>query len=252
VRWDGLQGQIAPGSESISTDGALNSVIAISDTNVWVFGVEGSWVPLVAHWDGKRWTLIANEQGKDTLHLPLVVPDTPLSAAKVTASTSSSSSSSSPAMWIVGTAYSGCETCQNPLILAGSGGHWSAVPANLLPADAEGSAQVTLAAIDAVTANDIWTVGSYLTQDVHHNSTSSAYILHWDGARWVSLPRQQRQPWDTLMAISATSAADIWAVGESATYLGGESHTLIEHWNGSQWTIVSCPNPGARVRDICL
>jgi hypothetical protein len=43
--------------------------------------------------------------------------------------------------------------------------------------------------------------------------------------------------------IAAISNNDIWAAGQKFTYYG--SKTLIEHWNGIGWNIVSSPNPGA-------
>jgi hypothetical protein len=47
----------------------------------------------------------------------------------------------------------------------------------------------------------------------------------------------------TLYGVSAASANDIWAVGNyfDATF---HSQTLIEHWNGTAWTVVPSPNPG--------
>jgi hypothetical protein len=46
----------------------------------------------------------------------------------------------------------------------------------------------------------------------------------------------------TLSGVATISANDIWAVGES--YLNREtpSQTLIEHWNGTSWSIVPSPN----------
>src|SRR6266566_1369549 len=48
-----------------------------------------------------------------------------------------------------------------------------------------------------------------------------------------------------LQAIAAITASDIWAVGSSAADSSSPSQALIEHWNGTQWSIVSGPNPGA-------
>jgi hypothetical protein len=47
-----------------------------------------------------------------------------------------------------------------------------------------------------------------------------------------------------LMAVSASTATDAWAVGLSI--LGRRDHaTLMEHWNGTSWSIVPSPTPGA-------
>ncbi len=38
-----------------------------------------------------------------------------------------------------------------------------------------------------------------------------------------------------LLGVSARAAKDVWAVG----YYGGNAdhHTLIEHWNGTAWSV---------------
>lgn len=44
-----------------------------------------------------------------------------------------------------------------------------------------------------------------------------------------------------LNGVTAISANNIWAVG----YNNNMQQTLIEHWNGTKWNIVSSPNPGS-------
>ena len=46
---------------------------------------------------------------------------------------------------------------------------------------------------------------------------------------------------DGLTSVTAVSAHDVWAVGFDTT--SGPSLTLIEHWNGLQWSVVPSPNP---------
>lgn len=47
-----------------------------------------------------------------------------------------------------------------------------------------------------------------------------------------------------LNAVAAAASNSIWAVG-SYVNSSGISQTLIEHWNGNQWTIIASPNvPG--------
>jgi hypothetical protein len=48
---------------------------------------------------------------------------------------------------------------------------------------------------------------------------------------------------DTLQAAAAVSTNDVWAVGAFTT-AGGVEQTLIEHWNGTSWSVVSSPSPG--------
>ena len=47
---------------------------------------------------------------------------------------------------------------------------------------------------------------------------------------------------DNLTAMAAVSASDAWAVG---TYQAtGWAQTLIEHWDGTAWTVTASPDPG--------
>jgi hypothetical protein len=46
-----------------------------------------------------------------------------------------------------------------------------------------------------------------------------------------------------LIAVSAVSGSDVWAVGD---FLSSQlqDRTLIEHWNGTRWRVVPSPNVG--------
>ena len=47
-----------------------------------------------------------------------------------------------------------------------------------------------------------------------------------------------------LYGVAIVSPKDVWAVGNfSANASSNPSETLTEHWNGSQWSIVSSPSP---------
>jgi len=50
---------------------------------------------------------------------------------------------------------------------------------------------------------------------------------------------------DILYSASADSPSDVWAVGDQqgpdATF-----GTLVEHWDGSSWSVVPAANPGRR------
>lgn len=52
-----------------------------------------------------------------------------------------------------------------------------------------------------------------------------------------------------LEAIAVAAPNDIWAGGSFDQEGDPDSHTLLEHWDGAQWTIVDTPDVG-RVRDF--
>jgi len=70
-------------------------------------------------------------------------------------------------------------------------------------------------------------------------------ILHWDGSSWNTVPSPNASSYDNkLLAVTTVSANDIWAVGEYIDTSDGNyfySHTLVEHYDGSSWSVVSSP-----------
>ncbi|HET8842389.1 MAG TPA: hypothetical protein VFN35_13040, partial [Ktedonobacteraceae bacterium] len=91
--------------------------------------------------------------------------------------------------------------------------------------------------------SDIWLVGS--------DSQDQVLVLHWNGAQWSRTP-VPAPAGSSLSKLAASSANDIWAIGET-DYGGGRqppSHTLIEHWNGTHWSQVASPDLRPSTRNI--
>jgi photosystem II stability/assembly factor-like uncharacterized protein len=63
----------------------------------------------------------------------------------------------------------------------------------------------------------------------------------------VPSPNGNESRGSILEAVAAVSATDVWAVGGGQ--LGG-SKTLIEHWDGAHWSVVTSPNPGSNYEDL--
>lgn len=100
-----------------------------------------------------------------------------------------------------------------------------------------------LSAVAATSASNAWAVGG----------NWRAQIEHWDGTSWsvqqAAQPGAPTHP-DVLSGVAASSATDAWAVGYSGTNSG--RRTLIEHWNGTQWSRVPSPSPGGKGHDSQL
>src|SRR5205823_198240 len=62
--------------------------------------------------------------------------------------------------------------------------------------------------------------------------------LFW---RYVSSPNPGS--YNIFYAVAAVATNDVWAV--DFTFNGSLAQTLIEHWNGSSWSVVSSPNVGS-------
>src|SRR5262249_7387823 len=73
---------------------------------------------------------------------------------------------------------------------------------------------------------------------------------HWNGTAWSVVPSPNvGAGHNYLNAVAAVAANDVWAVGNTLTDSSNDS-TLIEHWDGSSWTVVPCPNPGATFNSL--
>ncbi len=95
----------------------------------------------------------------------------------------------------------------------------------------------------ATSASDVWLVGYH---DGSTRNSTRLLAIHWDGKRWRQLPASSTDratshlPSIQILAVSATSAHDMWAGGSYGTvYTDASTHPLIEHWNGSSWSLVN-------------
>jgi hypothetical protein len=103
--------------------------------------------------------------------------------------------------------------------------------------------------ISADSANDVWIVGNYLLEVNPSDYANETYSLHWNGSAWSIVPMPLNPGTNpnvgyALDAIKANSPTDVWAVGEEYNSTTNSSSTLIEHYNGTKWSIVPSPSPG--------
>lgn len=98
--------------------------------------------------------------------------------------------------------------------------------------------------------NDAWAVG---TQFGPAGSTPAPPITYrWNGVAWsrVVTPAVPADAHGAgLVAVSASSGTDAWAVGFTLPVTGGYhgSNSLFEHWNGKAWSIVAGAESGRLV-----
>jgi hypothetical protein len=109
------------------------------------------------------------------------------------------------------------------LIEEWNGSTWSVVPG--APASASAS---SLNGVSGSGPGDIWAVGQ---------NAGTSFIEHWNGQSWSHVASPAGEPPDgQLNAVSADSPADAWA-GGSAMNANDQVVPLIEHWNGTQWSV---------------
>ena len=109
-------------------------------------------------------------------------------------------------------------------------GKWTIVPA--------GSMNSSLQAVTALAANDVWAVG----WSTGHKYTPT-YTEHWDGTQWTTIPSPSiKGQVNELNAVSADASNDVWAVGYYGPLAGTPAQSLLEHWNGTQWSLAARPH----------
>jgi hypothetical protein len=70
-------------------------------------------------------------------------------------------------------------------------------------------------------------------------------VLHWNGKAWSLITTPDPGAFGTaLEGITALSASDIWAVGQTQSSANGPIRTLTERFNGTSWTVQASPDPG--------
>jgi hypothetical protein len=207
----------------------LSAVAALSSNDIWAVGAYnagGTWDyrPLTEHWDGSEWAVVPSPDPPGATYILLN------GVAAVSAND----------VWAVGLYFNG--SVYQPLTEHWDGTAWSIVSGPVLEAGG------ALAGVVAVSANDVWAVGYYGSG----NNFSQTLIVHWDGSAWSIIPSPSPSAnYNWLSAVAAVSANDVWAVGGRTGDNVYVDDTLVEHWDGTSWSVVPSPNPGP-VRNVLI
>lgn len=230
----------------------LLGTAAIAPNDIWAAGFIGGTTSatLAEHFDGTNWS---------------VVPTPSIGNAQF----ASISAAASNDVWAVGS--KGKSTSQ-PLIEHWNGASWTEIPSPHLAAGG------FLNGVTAVSSNNAWAVGTAI-------NSSNSLVEHWDGKQWSIVSSSAFAGGGGGTSISADSSNDVWAVGGSTTlHFNGTSWSrvpaaglvgltsvtalsptdvwsagiqrqrhgvpVIEHWDGTSWSIVSSPNPNSNVTSI--
>lgn len=201
---------VTMGSVGDVQDGILLAADASSPTGVWAVGssehLSPSQAAVALRWDGNRWTRTTVGGVETLIDVAAIGPRD---------------------VWAIGTR--GVDE-QDWL------GHWDGANWLEVPPPPRWK-HVNSSAIDAVSADDVWLVG---TDFGTTGSAAAPYIAHWDGEHW-SLSGVNR-PSGLLKDISAFSADSVWAVGyASLDEYDQETGTLVLRWNGETWLEIATP-----------
>src|SRR6266852_5854425 len=111
-----------------------------------------------------------------------------------------------------------------------------------------GTSGSELDGVAVVSASDIWAVGSYFNLTLNSSQT---LVEHWNGSHWQVVPSSNAgTAFNSLVRVAADLSGSVWAVGESTNPAQGNDQTLVEHWNGNHWQVVTSPNAGTDNNDL--
>ncbi len=234
--WNGSRWNVVPSPNTTHTLNVLSSVAATSPDDVWAAGYATDSVPtnqtllfntstLIEHWNGSQWSIVQSPSPGSTMNvLSGVVAIAPNDA------------------WAAG--Y--FSNSQNQLYTAIPASmlieHWNGSQWSVVTGPHTGFVQNILNGVAAISANDIWAVGYFFAAST---SIWQPLIMHWNGNTWsVVRGPNTGMPYSTLSGVTAASSSDVWAVGYSSaqSIANIAPQTLIEHWNGKQWSIIPSPN----------
>jgi len=210
-------------------DSGLDAVTVLPDGTAWAVGYvniapQNTEHTAVQRWDGHQWTAVPTPALGDQANSFDGVAASSAHDAWAVGSTSTD-----PAAH--GAPVSGYT--DSSLIEHWDGTRWTALDVAARPRLSSDSADLEGAA--AISSSNAWAVGRV---------ADTALIEHWDGARWSVSPSpdlHSEKNGGVLFRVVAVSAADVWAVGENSA--GGRDGCLIEHFDGTTWSVDPCPVP---------
>lgn len=223
--WDGYEWTIVPSPHPGSINGLPQAEVidvdALSPNNVWAVGVSigpTRTESFVMNWDGAVWSLVPT---------PRLERSSGFSSILALAPTD---------VWAAGFVTDPIYGNRESLVEHWDGINWTVVPTPTLPQEFS-----AIGRLSAVSPRDIWASGLYRTPEGGYQP----YFEHWDGNTWTIVPAPSKGFFAQLSPV-AVGPNNVWAVGSSAAYSNYQSgSTLIEHWDGTSWSIVPSLNSGA-------
>ena len=218
--WNGKQWTIMA---SPTIDGSLAGVSCVNASTCFAVGIAYSFEAektLVERWDGKRWAVMASPNG---------------SGDAVNAS------------WLTGVSCASASSCFAvgsyyfiPDAITSLVEHWNGKAWTIMDPSAS-----YLNGVSCVSASNCYAVGdSFFPPSQSQNTV----VAHWNGQAWtgVATPDPPRQnplapTFGDLTGVSCVNASNCYLVGYY-NYGSGENMPLVEHWNGTAWTIMANPS----------
>jgi hypothetical protein len=222
-QWDGTQWSVVQSPSTGSLFNTLTGVAVVSVNDVWAVGWQANGGPsqtLIEHWNGTQWSVVTSPS-------PASVNNELFGVAAVSATD----------IWAVGFITNITATGPVDQTLTE---HWNGTQWSVVKSPSPGSQTNNLTSVAAISATDVWAVGFYANSSLWQTLTE-----HWNGKQWAVVKSAgPGSVANSLLGVAVVSARDVWVVGYylDSNFVG---HTLTEHWNGTQWSVVKSPSPGS-------
>jgi hypothetical protein len=198
IRWNG-RGWKQVASPSPGGSALLAAVTATSSSNAWAVGdVAGitNNKTLILHWNGRVWKHVASPSPGLDNHLQAVAASTGTN------------------VWAVGSASR--TNSLLTLTLRWNGRRWIRV-SSPNPEGTGDSSINELLGLTAISSKDVWAVGGGSSPQ---HMSFQPLTLHWNGSRWARVASPNLGGDSALVAVSARSGSDLWAVGSFSDSAG--------------------------------
>jgi len=211
----------------------LESVSPISATDIWAVGLWNSGATsapdqsLAEHWNGSTWTIVTTPNvGNGFNDLYGVAGNDPND------------------VWAVGSS-------QNAGVGYTLALHWNGAGWGAVSTPQPSTSNQYLGSVSALATNDVWAVGAF----INGAGLYQTLAVHWNGSAWSTVTTPNAGAGNNLFGgVFMRTPTDGWAVGYYRASPGTANPrlTLLEHYDGSVWTIVTSPSPLAGGDNVLL
>lgn len=215
--WSVVPAPVPPSSNSavLANSDTLSGVDMLSATDGWAVGWRDTWFdtgetteqPLVMRWQNGQWVRAGLPDIDDGMFEHVYAR-------------------ADNDVWAVGSSG------RSALVMHFDGVRWSRIG---VPHGGVADAVNGLRAVTAVSAGEVWAVGSACVQ-LDEGTACQPLILRLSGGVWRVVPTAGDSG-TNLVGVVARSSDDVWMVGYDLP-AGGQEANYAEHWDGQRFTTV--------------
>jgi len=275
-RWNGTSWKIVASPDAVPAYGfaQLRGISCPTTASCFAVGVIGStngnYNMLIKRWDGTRWTRVPVPDPPGVSSTVLRAVSCP-SASSCFAIGDGESSNSRPSFverwdgtawsaqilaaqadgYMAGLAGISCESASACVAVGGAGAGtlvetWDGVAWSVVPSPSNpGATSSYLESVTCPAVDRCFAVGFNFYADPYAATGGDTLIEEWDGTAWsiVPSPNPASAVYSRFASVACSTGADCFAVGASFATGSSRQTAFIEHWDGTNWSLVPIANP---------